>query len=259
MSRNKKTLPIKTNLTHLLSIGLFARVVPKTLIDESLAMTNRGSQRIRLFPASAVVYFVMAMSMFREPPLEEIVRIFSESTQHLARQTSNLQLPGKAAISQARIKMGSEPMRLIADKVLKPIATANFQGAWYKGMRLMSVDVTCFDMPDEAENASYFGCPSCSRGQKAFPQARVLALVETGTHVITAAEIAPYGISEQAMTKKLIERGKLTQDMLLLADRNFVGYRLWSAADDTGAKLVWRAEISDNLPMIDVLPDGSFT
>ncbi|MDR1656064.1 MAG: transposase domain-containing protein, partial [Deltaproteobacteria bacterium] len=77
-------------LTYLLSIGLFARIVPKTLIDETLAMTNRASQRIRLFPASAVVYFVMAMSMFREPPLEEIVRIFSESAQHLARQTSNL-------------------------------------------------------------------------------------------------------------------------------------------------------------------------
>jgi hypothetical protein len=92
------------------------------LIEESLTVTNLDSQRIRLFPAGAVVYFVMAMSMFRKDPLEEIVSLFSESARHLAGRRSNLQSPGKTAISQARSKMGSESMRLMANKVLKPIA-----------------------------------------------------------------------------------------------------------------------------------------
>jgi hypothetical protein len=149
-------------------------------------------------------------------------------------------------------------MRLIADRVLKPIAQADFPNAWYKGLRLMSFDGTCFDTPDESENASFFGYPSASRGQTAFPQVRVLALVETGTRTVTAAEMGPYRTSEHALTTTLLEKGKLTPKMLLLADRNFFCYRLWSKATATGAKLVWRAKVKLNLSVLEVLSDGSF-
>jgi hypothetical protein len=148
-------------------------------------------------------------------------------------------------------------MRLIADKVLKPIASDGLPGAWYRGRRLMSFDGTCFDTPDEAENASYFGRPGPSGGRTASPRARVLALVETGTLAVTAAEIAPCGTGEEAMALKLIGRGKLAWDMLLLADVALTDCRLWAAADDTCAKLVWRAGSGLGLAATDALPDGS--
>ena len=46
--------------------------------------------------------------------------------------------------------------------------------------------------------------------------------------------------------------------MLLLADRNFYGFRLWTAAAGTGAHLLWRAKASMHLPVAEPLPDGSW-
>ncbi len=81
------------------------------------------------------------------------------------------------------------------------------------------------DVADEAANAKFFGYPGASRGQTAFPQARLLGLVECGTHAVVAARIAPYSHSEQATAAELLP-AKLTVDMLVLADRNFYGFKL---------------------------------
>ncbi len=110
------------------------------------------------------------------------------------------------------------------------------------------------DVADESVNAGYFGCPAASRG---FPQARVLGLVECGTHVVTAASIVPYTSSEQAMAAQLLP-GKLAPNMLVLADRNFYGFRLWKAACESGAKLLWRVKSNLILNREQELPDGSY-
>ena len=68
----------------------------------------------------------------------------------------------------------------------------------------MVLDGSCMDVADEAANAEHFGYPGASRGRTAFPQARLLGLVECGTHVVVAAEVAPYARSEQAMAAQLL-------------------------------------------------------
>ena len=102
----------------------------------------------------------------------------------------------------------------------------------------MALDGSCMDVADVQANAEFFGYPGAC-GQTAFPQARVLGLVECGTHAVVAADIAPYGHSEQAMAAQLLP-AKLTTDMLVLAGRNFYGFKLWQTACATGAKLAWR-------------------
>ena len=71
------------------------------------------------------------------------------------------------------------------------MARPDATGAWYRGWRLTAADGSCMDVADEAANAEFFGYPGASRGQSAFPQARVLGLVECGTHAVLAASIAP--------------------------------------------------------------------
>jgi Transposase DDE domain len=109
----------------------------------------------------------------------------------------------------------------------------------------------------EAANAEFFGYPGASRGQSAFPQARLLGLVECGTHVVVAAEIAPYGRSEQAMAAQMLP-AKLKPGMLVLADRNFYGFKLWQMACASGAKLAWRVKANLKLPVQRMLADGSY-
>src|SRR6266545_4518564 len=46
--------------------------------------------------------------------------------------------------------------------------------------------------------------------------------------------------------------------MLLLADRNFPSWRLWSEAAATGAHLLWRAKTNLHLPRIATFTDGSW-
>lgn len=257
MARTRKALPAKVDVAHLISAGVLASVCPRWLIEEVLADTGKASQRERLLPAPAVVYYVMALALWREAPLEEVLRVVCEGLQWLGGGKAGAVQASKSAISQARTRLGPQVMRQLAERVLRPLAAPGAPGAWYRGLRVMALDGSCMDVADEAVNAEYFGYPGASRGQTAFPQARLLGLVECGTHVVTAAEVAPYARSEQAMAAQLLP-AKLQPDMLVLADRNFYGFKLWATACASGAKLAWRVKSNLKLPAEQVLSDGSY-
>ena len=121
----------------------------------------------------------------------------------------------------------------------------------------MALDDSYMDVADEASNAEFLGYPGASRGQTAFPQARLVGLVECGTHAVVGATIAPYSRSEQAMAADLLP-AKLAPDMLVLADRNFYGFKLWRTACASGAKLAWRVKSNLKLPVQQLLSDGSY-
>ena len=257
MARTRKALPETIDVAHLISAGVLASICPRGLIEEVLAQTGKGSQRERLLPAPAVVYYVMALALWREAPLEEVLRVVCEGLQWLSGGRAGAVQASKSAISQARTRLGPEVMRQLAARVLRPLARPDSPGAWYRGRRLMAVDGSCMDVADEAVNAKHFGYPAASRGQSAFPQARVLGLVECGTHAVVAASIAPYGHSEVAMAAELLP-AKLTGDMLVMADRNFYSFKLWQKACASGAGLLWRVKSNLGLPVEQVLADGSY-
>lgn len=257
MARTRKALPAKVDVAQLISAGVLASVCPRGLIEEVLADTGRASQRERLLPAPAVVYYVMALALWREAPLEEVLRVVCEGLQWLGGGESGAVQASKSAISQARTRLGADVMRQLAQRVLRPLAAPRAPGAWYRGLRVMALDGSCMDVADEAANAEFFGYPGASRGHSAFPQARVLGLVECGTHAVVAADIAPYARSERAMAAQLLP-AKLAADMLVLADRNFYSFKLWQTACASGAKLAWRVTSSLKLPVQQLLPDGSY-
>jgi hypothetical protein len=257
MARARKGLPAKVDVAYLISAGVLARVCPRDLIDEVLAETGKASQRQRLLPAPAVVYYVMALALWREAPLEEVLRVVCEGLQWLGQGRGEAVQASKSAISQARTRLGPEALRVLATRVLRPVAKAGAPGAWYRQWRVMAIDGTSLDVADEAANAAYFGYPAASRGHSAFPQARVVGLVECGTHVVTASTIGPYARAEQTLAAQLLP-DHLAPDMLLLADRGFYGFKLWQSACTTGAALVWRVRSAIKLPVERALPDGSY-
>jgi len=97
----------------------------------------------------------------------------------------------------------------------------------------------------------------------AFPQVRVVGLVEAGTHAIIDAAQGPYSSGEQTLARHLArEGGPLGRGVLLLADRLFVGAELWRQMAGTGADLLWRikcgSKTAPKLPVDQVLADGSW-
>jgi hypothetical protein len=106
MSRTRKTLAAKVDIAHLISAGVLASVCPRSLIQEVLTKTGKASQRERRLPAPAVVYYVMALALWREAPLEEVLRVVCEGLQWLGSGQTGAVQASKSAISQARTRLG---------------------------------------------------------------------------------------------------------------------------------------------------------
>src|SRR5205814_8129265 len=112
-------------------------------------------------------------------------------------------------------------------QVVRPLATPETPGAFYRGWQLVAVDGTLLDVPDSPANARAFGRPTGGRGDGAFPQVRKLSLVEGGTHVEMAFVLEPCRRGQTSMVAGLLRH--LRPGMLLLWDRNFFSYGLWHA------------------------------
>lgn len=237
-----------------IALGVLTRAFPPELIDEVVAECGRVEQRRRLLPARVVVYFVLAMCLFSGQGYEEVARLL---TCGLGNERA-WRVPSTAAIGRARLRLGPEPLKALFARVCRPVATEATVGAWYRGWRLVAVDGTTFDLPDTDGNDAFFGRPGSSRGQRrgAYPQARMTAVVECGTHAVFAAEVGPLSVHETVLARRLF--GRLTAGMLLLADRGFVGFDLWRAAAASGADLLWRVKNSAVLPVVEALGDGSY-
>ena len=115
-------------------------------------------------------------------------------------------------------------VRQLHDELVKPIATPATKGAWYGGWRLVSIDGSTLDVPDEKGNNEAFGRPGASRGESAYPQIRFVSLVENGTHVLFGSQMADYATSETALAKAVLP--VLGKGMLCLADRGFFRFEM---------------------------------
>ncbi|MER5358484.1 IS4 family transposase [Streptomyces sp. NPDC002785] len=241
-----------------IALGVLTRAFPPELLDEVVAECGRTEERRRLLPARVVMYFVLAMCLFSGQGYEEVGRLLTQGLERERRWSKTWRVPTSGAIGRARLRLGAEPMKALFARVCRPVAVPATPGAWFRGLRLVSVDGTTFDLPDTEANAAFFGRPATGRGQgrSAYPQARAVALVECGTHAVFAADVAPLAVHETVLARRLFP--SLTRGMLLLADRGFLGFDLWRAATATGADLLWRVRSNAVLPVVTALPDGSY-
>jgi hypothetical protein len=234
-------------LTDRIGIGVLTRLVPRDLVDEVLTETGRREKRSRLLPAHVVVYFVMAMAIFRDG-YEEVMRRLVGGLQFMSTWQKEWAVPTTGAISQARERLGEAPLKLLFERLAEPMATAGTPGAWLGAWRLMAIDGVKLDVPDTPANIHGFGRPS-GRTRRPFPQIQVIGLGECGTHAVTAAHIGTVSVGEREIAEKLAPS---------LADRGFYSFRLWAEFLATGADLLFRVSSTVKLPASKILPDGSY-
>lgn len=244
-------------LSDLVSVGVLTRTFPPALVDEVVAECGRTEQRSRSLPARVMAYFAIGMGLHSEGSYEDVLGLLTDGLAWAGPVVEPVVLPTKSAIFQARARLGFEPVEALFRRVVRPLATAVTPGSWLAGRRLVAIDGTCFDVADSVENDEHFGRPGTSKGeQAAFPQARMVALIECGTHAIFDVEIGACTTGEVTMSRPLV--GRLQPGMLCLADRGFYGFKLWEQAANTGADLLWRMRSSQRLDVIEVLADGSY-
>jgi hypothetical protein len=256
MARTIAELPAGSRITDHISLGVIARTFPLAKVRAVLAATAKGSVRERDLPAHVVIYYVIALALYMQSSYREVLRCLLEGIQWLLEPSARIKVAGNSGISQARTRLGWEPLRQLHDEVVKPIAVAATKGAWYRGWRLVSLDGSTLEVADEKGNDQAFGRPVASRGTSAYPQIRFVSLVENGTHVLFGSQMADYATSEIALAKTVLS--SLGKGMLCLADRNFFGFQMWNQAAATGAGLLWRIKKNMRLPCEKRLPDGSY-
>jgi len=256
MARTAATLPAGPRMADYISLGVVAKCFPRQTVEEVLEQTGRTSKRQRDLPAHVVVYYVIALALYMQVSYREVLRCLLEGVRWLMGPEAHIKVAGKSGISQARKRLGSEPLRELHDRLVRPIAVPGTKGAWYRKWRLVSLDGSTMAVADTAGNEAAFGRPSQSRGKAAYPLLRFVSLVESGTHVLFGTRLGPYRVGETTLAKEVLPH--LRKGMLCLADRNFFGFQLWQQARGSRAELLWRVKTDLVLPCRQRLPDGSY-
>lgn len=256
MARTLAELPKGRRITDYISLGVLTKTFPLADIKRALHSSGKASVRERDLPAHVVVYYVLALTLFMQVSYREVLRCLLEGLKFLFGPGFVVKVASKAGISQARSRLGWEPIRQLHDQVVKPIAVKATRGAWYRCWRLMNLDGSTLDVADTAENDEAFGRQKLGKGRSAFPQIRFVSLVESGTHVLFATEMGPFGVGEITLAERVVTW--LKPGMLCLADRLFFSAKLWKKARARGADLLWRFRKNLRFPCEKRLSDGSY-
>lgn len=248
MSRFRTDLNQLTGLPSDERLRALERIISLDTVQQVLCRTGHDKRRYSRLPPSFVILFVVALGLFNNDSHTQVFK-------HLQRFRKG-NTPGRNTLAEARKGLGIAPLRLLAHEVVKLLGAPDTEGAFYKDWRLMALDSFVLDLPDTPANERVFGRPESGRAPGAFPQARVLGLCETGSHVLYRWQIKPCHRGEQVMTPVLLRY--LEPDMLLLWDRGLLSYKHLQQVLTHKAQLLARLKSNLIFAPIEVLPDGSY-
>ena len=239
------------------SLGVLVTAIPRDAVDAAVAACGVGARRAGgKLPPHVVAYLTLGMCLFGDDDYEEVAAKLTGAFDRWGCWDAAWTVPTAGGITQARKRLGPKVLAEVFESVAEPAAELSTPGAWLRGWRLLAIDGFEVDLPDTAGNAEEFGYAGSGTGRSAFPKARVVALAECGTHAFLAAEVDAYAIGEKTLARRLYPR--LRRDELLTADRNFYSFQAWELAAGTGAALLWRAPTQLDLPIVRILPDGTY-
>jgi len=239
------------------SVGVLVSAIPRDVIDVAVAAHGVDAKRSdSKLPAHVVAYLTMGLCLFPDDDYTEVATKVTGSLSRFGCWNASWKVPTSSGISQARKRVGPAVMADAFTGVAQVVATMRTRGAWLRRWRLLAIDGFDVDLPDTPDNVAEFGYSGSGENRSAFPEARVVALAECGTHAFLAAEVNAWSVGEKSLAGRLYPR--LRPEELLTADRNFYSFDAWSAAVRAGAALLWRAPTQLRLPVVEVLADGTF-
>ena len=222
---------------------MLASAVPRDAVDEAIEATGKAAKRAGgKLPPHVMVYFAMALALFADDDYEEVAARLADWDCW----DEAWEVPTSGGLTQARQRLGHEPLAELFSQVAVPVAEELTRGAFLGPWRLMAIDGFEWDAPATEPNIAAFGFAGTSGddpGKAAFPKARVVTISECASHAVADARIggmAGKGAGEQSLARPMLRQ--LAEDWLLMADRNFYNWDDWCTAADTGAALLWRVK-----------------
>ena len=175
------------------SVGALTRAFPPELVDRVVATTDTRELRRRLLPARLVVYFVLALWLFRGPNCGygRVMGKLADALYHRRRAEQLLdgvlldpdgwveagagrrwRPPNISNLARARSRLGADPLHMLFDHVAGPTGAEGAAGVFCCGLRVVSMDGSTTDVSNSKENDEHFGRPSNATRAGAFPQVR---------------------------------------------------------------------------------------
>ena len=235
------------------ALDRLAHHVPEGWLEEALEAAGVATIRKRRIPAERVVWLVVGMALFRNLPIEDVLKRLE-----IALPAKSGKAPAKSGIAQARQRLGAEAVRYLFERTAAAWASQSANRHRWRGLTLWAVDGTSLRVPDSEENRAHFGGRKNQRSDSGYPIARVVTLMALRSYLVAAATLGPFNASEIALSKELW--GKLPEDALAIVDRGFLlaevlvplaasGRRQWltRARKNTSYKIVKKLGPGDDL------------
>ncbi|MFF8670045.1 transposase domain-containing protein [Streptomyces sp. NPDC015242] len=171
-------------------IGILTKVFTAELVDAAIAKHDRAERRRRLLSARLVVYFVLALCLFARESYEEVLRVLTSGIPG----SRTLARVNRSSLCRARVRLGENVLETVFRQVAGPLATPATPGAWWRGLRLLALDGTQFDLPDSTSNGDTFDGPSTTGGVPfGSPRSGRWCWPRSSDHLGTAREELPDG------------------------------------------------------------------
>lgn len=204
------------------AIGLnrLAEHLPMRWIEQALQASGSASIRRRRLPAEQVVWLVIALALYRQQSMPEVL-----DTLDLALPEGDRPFVSKSAITQARQRLGEAPLKWLFEETARAWAVQDSERHRWKGLSLLAMDGTIFRTADSPDNRATFGAQAYASGKVAsYPQVRAVSVTAIPTHLVTDMAFGAYGQNEVIYAKVLI--GRIADHSLTVFDKGFLSAQI---------------------------------
>ena len=197
----------------------FRKSIDPRWIEQALQESGTATVRKRSLPAEQVIWLVLGMALFRNWSIRAVVKSLD-----LAFQSASHRAMSGSAVTEARARLGSEPLKWFFEGCAQPWAISIADRHRWRGLSVFAVDGTSVGVPDSAANREHFGGHGSGRGDSAYPLVRLVTLMVLRSHLQLAAKFGPYRTSELALAQELWPM--LPDHSLTILDGGFLGAAL---------------------------------
>jgi len=245
----------EAKLSDMEVLAALETVVSQAQIDAVVARHGVAEQRCRKLPANLMVMLVIAMNLFTQDSLAQVLLKLLKGLRFIWPDPT-FSSATKGAISQRRYQLGAQPLAALFHQVCRALATEATVGAFVGGLRVMAIDGTKQNVADTPANARAFGRPKSQHGDGAFPQLQLIFLTECGSHAIVDVGIWPGARGEVLGALRLLR--SVSQGMRLIWDRGFHRFELARRTRQRAAHFLGRVPAQAQLKALQRLGDGSY-
>jgi hypothetical protein len=241
---------------HTIGLEQLPTVLDVDWVREALEKQGKMSIRRRNLPNELVVWLVIGMALFRHRSIEATAK-------HLGlvlggRRGATGSAVSSSAISQARQRVGSSPLKALFELLSAHWAEQVRELNLWKGLKLRAIDGSTLKIPDTRKNEECYGRPGSQRAKGAYPQARIVGVLALGSRILLDCVVGRLAESEQTLSRRIFEQ--LEDYTLMILDRGFICYGSFVRIVRDGVERHWLSRAKSNMSckLIEVLGAGDF-